>query len=33
VSTKSGIWKFECAASVDGKLAASAIILCADRKV
>lgn len=33
VSTKSGIWKFECSASVDGKRAASAVILCADRKV
>lgn len=33
LSTKSGIWKFECTASVDGKLAASATILCADRKV
>ena len=33
VSTKSGIWKFECTASVDGNRAASAVILCADRKV
>jgi 3-hydroxyacyl-[acyl-carrier-protein] dehydratase len=33
VSTKSGIWKFECSASVDGERAASAVILCADRKV
>lgn len=33
VSKKSGIWKFDCKASVDGQLAASAIILCADRKV
>ncbi|MFT6387195.1 MAG: 3-hydroxyacyl-[acyl-carrier-protein] dehydratase [Cellvibrionaceae bacterium] len=33
ISKKSGIWKFECSASVDGQLAASATILCADRKV
>lgn len=33
VSEKRGIWKFECKASVDGELAASATILCADRKV
>lgn len=33
VSEKRGIWKFECEASVDGQLAASATILCADRKV
>ncbi len=33
LSKKSNIWKFECQASVDGKLAASATILCADRKV
>jgi 3-hydroxyacyl-[acyl-carrier-protein] dehydratase len=33
VSKKSGIWKFDCKASVDGELAASATILCADRKV
>lgn len=32
VSSKRGIWKFECKASVDGELAASATILCADRK-
>ena len=32
-SEKRGIWKFECRASVDGQLAASATILCADRKV
>jgi len=32
-SEKRGIWKFECSASVDGELAASATILCADRKV
>ena len=33
LSKKSSIWKFECQASVDGKLAASATILCADREV
>lgn len=33
VSAKRGIWKFACEASVDGQLAASATILCADRKV
>ena len=33
LSAKRGIWKFECKASVDGVLAASATILCADRKV
>jgi 3-hydroxyacyl-[acyl-carrier-protein] dehydratase len=32
-SEKRGIWKFECKASVDGALAASATILCADRRV
>lgn len=33
VSAKRGIWKFECVAKVDGELAASATILCADRPV
>lgn len=33
MSEKRGIWKFECRASVDDQLVASAIILCADRKV
>lgn len=33
ISDKRGIWKFECVAKVDGLLAASATILCADRKV
>jgi len=33
VSEKRGIWKFECVASVDGKVAASATIMCADRTV
>jgi 3-hydroxyacyl-[acyl-carrier-protein] dehydratase len=33
ISEKRGIWKFDCKASVDGALATSAIILCADRRV
>jgi 3-hydroxyacyl-[acyl-carrier-protein] dehydratase len=33
ISEKRGIWKFDCVAKVDGQLAASATILCADRKV
>lgn len=33
VSDRRGIWKFECAAYVEGQLAASGTILCADRKV
>lgn len=33
VSDRRGIWKFECTAHVDGKLAASASILCADKSV
>ncbi|MBX2807503.1 MAG: 3-hydroxyacyl-ACP dehydratase FabZ [Cellvibrionaceae bacterium] len=33
ISEKRGIWKFDCSASVDGQLAASATILCADRKI
>jgi len=33
VSEKRGIWKFDCIATVDGELAASATIMCADRKV
>ncbi|HBD22817.1 MAG TPA: 3-hydroxyacyl-[acyl-carrier-protein] dehydratase FabZ [Oceanospirillaceae bacterium] len=33
VSEKRGIWKFDCQATVDGDLVASASILCADRKV
>ena len=32
LSEKRGIWKFECKAMVDGQLAASGTILCADRK-
>lgn len=31
VSDRRGIWKFECTAHVDGQLAASASILCADK--
>ena len=30
---KRGIWKFSCRAEVDGQLAASGEILCADRKL
>ncbi|MCB1614832.1 MAG: 3-hydroxyacyl-ACP dehydratase FabZ, partial [Pseudomonadales bacterium] len=33
LSEKRGIWKFQCKASVDGELASSGTILCADRKV
>lgn len=33
VSDRRGIWKFECSATVDGKLATSATILCADREI
>jgi 3-hydroxyacyl-[acyl-carrier-protein] dehydratase len=33
MSEKRGIWKFECRATVDDQLVASATILCADRKV
>jgi 3-hydroxyacyl-[acyl-carrier-protein] dehydratase len=33
VSDRRGIWKFECTAHVDDKLAASASILCADKSV
>jgi len=33
VSDRRGIWKFDCSARVDGELAASATILCADRAV
>ncbi len=32
LSDKRGIWKFECRAMVEGDLAASATILCADRE-
>lgn len=33
ISEKRGIWKFECEAKVEDQLAASATILCADRKI
>lgn len=33
LSEKRGIWKFECVAKVDGKVAAEATIMCADRPV
>ena len=33
VSEKRGIWKFDVKATVNGELASSATILCADRKV
>ncbi len=33
VSDRRGLWKFDCTAHVDGKLAASASILCADKQV
>ncbi|MEL0636005.1 3-hydroxyacyl-ACP dehydratase FabZ [Marinomonas sp. TI.3.20] len=33
ITEKRGIWKFECRATVDGELACSATIMCADRKV
>ena len=33
VSDRRGIWKFDCSSFVDGQLAASASILCADKKV
>ena len=33
LSVRRGIWKFDCKATVDGELAASATIMCADRKL
>jgi 3-hydroxyacyl-[acyl-carrier-protein] dehydratase len=33
VSAKRGIWKFECVATVDGQVASTATIMCADREV
>ncbi len=33
LSEKRGIWKFQCAAKVEGHLVTSATILCADRSV
>ncbi len=32
ISKKSGIWKFECRAELDGEIACTATILCADRR-
>jgi len=33
LSNKRGIWKFQCKTEVDGKVIASADLLCAERKV
>ncbi|EAT12168.1 (3R)-hydroxymyristoyl ACP dehydratase [Oceanobacter sp. RED65] len=33
VNDKRGIWRFECEAKVDGKLACQAEILCAEREI
>lgn len=33
VTERRGIWKFECRATVEGELACSATIMCADRKL
>jgi 3-hydroxyacyl-[acyl-carrier-protein] dehydratase len=33
LSDKRGIWKFACRATVDGKEACSAEIICAERKI
>ena len=33
LNEKRGIWKFSCRAEVNGELACSATILCADRKI
>lgn len=33
ITERRGIWKFECKATVDGELACSATIMCADRKL
>ncbi|WP_083789360.1 3-hydroxyacyl-ACP dehydratase FabZ [Marinomonas sp. MED121] len=33
ITERRGIWKFACKATVDGELACSATILCADRKL
>ena len=32
ISEKRGIWKFECRAELDGEIACTATILCADRR-
>lgn len=33
ISERRGIWKFDCVARVDGQVAATVIITCADREV
>jgi 3-hydroxyacyl-[acyl-carrier-protein] dehydratase len=33
LKTRRGVWKFDCAASVDGSVVANAIIMCAERPV
>ena len=33
ITERRGIWKFDCIARVDGQLAASVVITCADREV
>jgi len=33
ISERRGIWKFDCVARVDGQIAATVIITCADREV
>ncbi len=33
ISAKRGIWKFDCRASVEGKLVCSAEIICAEQKI
>jgi len=33
VSSRSGLWKFDCRAEVDGEMVAAGQILCADREV
>ena len=33
IREKRGIWKFDCEAKVDGELAASAVLMCAEKEV
>ena len=33
VNDKHGIWRFECIARVDGKVACKALIICAEREI
>jgi len=33
ITSRSGVWKFDCRAEVDGKMVAAGQILCADREV